>query len=39
MKNTTVRFPAEWEPSDAVLIAWPHDDTDWAYMLPDVRAC
>ena len=39
MKNTTVRFPAEWEPADAVLIAWPHENTDWAYMLPEVRAC
>lgn len=39
MKNTTVRFPAEWEPAEAVLIAWPHDETDWAYMLPDVQAC
>ena len=24
------RFPAEWEPQSAVLIAWPHADTDWA---------
>ena len=39
MKNTTVHFPAEWEPADAVLIAWPHENTDWAYMLPEVRAC
>lgn len=24
------RWPAEWEPQDAVLIAWPHENTDWA---------
>ena len=38
MKGNT-RFPAEWEPADAVLVAWPHSDTDWCRMLPDVRAC
>jgi agmatine deiminase len=31
------RFPAEWEAQDGVLMAWPHDGTDWAYMLDDVR--
>lgn len=30
---------AEWEPHGAVLLAWPHPDTDWAYMLPEVHAC
>ena len=33
------RMPAEWEPSGAVLIAWPHAGTDWAYMLDDVTRC
>jgi agmatine deiminase len=31
------RFPAEWEVQDGVLLAWPHEGTDWAYMLDDVR--
>jgi len=31
------RLPAEWEAQDAVLMSWPHDGTDWAYMLDDVR--
>ena len=31
------RLPAEWEAQDGVLMAWPHDGTDWAYMLADVR--
>ncbi len=24
-----VRFPAEWEEQDGVLLAWPHADSDW----------
>ena len=32
-----VRFPAEWEPQSAILIAWPHADTDWAGRLGEVE--
>jgi len=32
-----VRFPAEWEPQSAVLVAWPHAGTDWAPRLPAVE--
>lgn len=31
------RLPAEWENYDAVLMAWPHQETDWAYMLESVQ--
>lgn len=31
------RFPAEWEPQSAILIAWPHADTDWAERLGEVE--
>ena len=31
------RLPAEWEPQAAVLIAWPHADTDWAERLASVE--
>lgn len=31
------RLPAEWEAQDGVLMAWPHEGTDWAYMLDYVR--
>lgn len=31
------RFPAEWEPQSAVLIAWPHADTDWSERLGGVE--
>ena len=34
----SLRFPAEWEPQSAVLIAWPHTGTDWAERLDDVEA-
>jgi agmatine/peptidylarginine deiminase len=32
-----LRFPAEWEPQSAILIAWPHADTDWAARLAEVE--
>ena len=31
------RFPAEWEPQSAILIAWPHAATDWAERLGEVE--
>ena len=33
-----LRFPAEWEPQSAILIAWPHAGTDWAERLVEVEA-
>jgi agmatine/peptidylarginine deiminase len=35
--DENVRFPAEWEPQAAVLIAWPNADTDWAERLAEVE--
>lgn len=35
---TQMRFPAEWEPQDAVLLAWPHAGTDWAERLTAVES-
>ena len=32
-----LRFPAEWEPQSAILIAWPHAGTDWAQRLAEVE--
>jgi agmatine/peptidylarginine deiminase len=37
MMTSSYRFPAEWEPQSAVLIAWPHQDTDWADRLSQVE--
>ncbi len=31
------RFPAEWEPQDAVLFAWPDAHTDWVSQLDAVQ--
>ncbi len=30
-----IRFRAEWEPQDAVLITWPHDSSDWQQTLAE----
>jgi agmatine deiminase len=37
MKPFQKRLPAEWEPQDAVLLAWPHADTDWNEVLPEAQ--
>ena len=39
MNDHMRRMPAEWERHGAVLLAMPHDRTDWAYMLPEVTEC
>ena len=38
MMTTERRLPAEWEPQDAVLLAWPHQDSDWRPILEEVVA-
>lgn len=35
--SKSARFPAEWEPQSAILIAWPHAGTDWAARLGEVE--
>ena len=37
MPSIDARFPAEWERQSAVLLAWPHEDTDWADRLAEVE--
>lgn len=32
------RLPAEWEPQDGILLAWPHADSDWQPILADITA-
>lgn len=39
LRTETVRVPAEWEPYDTVMIAWPHSATDWEPMLGEVDEC
>ena len=31
-------MPAEWEPQSMVQLTWPHKDTDWASILPEITA-
>ena len=31
-------MPAEWELQSCVQLTWPHKDTDWAPILPDITA-
>ena len=35
--SMAIRLPAEWEPQDGILLAWPHEATDWAPALAEVR--
>jgi len=37
MTQASARFPAEWEPQSAILLAWPNADTDWAERLGEVE--
>ena len=37
MTPPTFRLPAEWEPQSAVLLAWPHSQTDWQSRLAEVE--
>jgi agmatine/peptidylarginine deiminase len=37
MSDRQLRFPAEWEPQSAILLAWPHAGTDWAERLGEVE--
>ena len=37
MTGKSLRFPAEWEPQSAILLAWPHAGTDWADRLGEVE--
>jgi agmatine deiminase len=37
MHTPTKRLPAEWEPQDAVLLAWPHERTVWASCLANAQ--
>src|SRR5579883_339560 len=38
MTGTHFRLPAEWEPQAAVLIAWPHEGTDWGPRLLETES-
>ena len=37
LKYLNLTMPAEWEDQEAVLMAFPHEDTDWGAYLDDAR--
>lgn len=42
MKNeqmNSIVLPAEWAHQSGVMLTWPHEDTDWNYMLDEVTEC
>ena len=36
MKMNDCYLPAEWYEQSMIQLTWPHEGTDWAYMLPEV---
>jgi agmatine/peptidylarginine deiminase len=38
MKKQKRRMLAEWEHQSMVQLTWPHEDTDWAPILPEITA-
>lgn len=39
MDNKNYFLPAEWHPQSFIQLTWPHQDTDWSYMLDEVEEC
>lgn len=35
----SIQLPPEWIPQSCVMLTWPHEDTDWNYILEDVTKC
>ena len=38
-KKNTLFMPAEWHKQQMVQLTWPHEGTDWNYMLAEVEVC
>ena len=39
MKTTEIIFPAEWVEQDFIQLTWPHEASDWLYILDEVTEC
>lgn len=37
--TSAILFPAEWYPQSGIQLTWPHEETDWTYMLDEVTTC
>ena len=38
-KKSRLFMPAEWHRQQMIQLTWPHENTDWSYMLDEVEAC
>jgi agmatine deiminase len=36
-EKSLIFLPPEWHEQDGVMLTWPHQGTDWAYILPEVE--
>lgn len=34
-----IYFPAEWYPQSAIQLTWPHNNSDWDYMIEEITQC
>jgi len=34
----TLHLPAEWHPQHAIQVTWPHENTDWNWILDEIQA-
>jgi agmatine/peptidylarginine deiminase len=39
MNSEKTLFPSEWHNQSGVQLTWPHEDTDWNYILEEVYEC
>lgn len=39
MGTKAIIFPAEWHPQQCIQLTWPHQHSDWDYLLAEVEAC
>ncbi len=39
IEQTDTFLPAEWQTQSFIQLTWPHEGTDWNYMLDEVEAC
>ncbi len=37
--SSNIILPAEWHPQKAVQLTWPHEQSDWNYLLSEVEEC
>ena len=37
--SSSIFFPAEWTSQSAVMLTWPHRETDWKHNLDEIIPC